>query len=501
MRSNRWALLFFGLVILSPIGSLFRFVGKEVPVDPGLVSDALVNSLGVTVSVVSLSSFLGLSFALLFTFFEFPLRRLFSRLLLLPLAFPAYVVAFLYLGEFLPPWLSQVVVMQGEPWFLVAILSLALFPYIYFFCSLGLNKTCQTEWDTEKILGAGTWSFFRHCLLPKVFPFLISGQMLVLFECLSDFGAASMVNVPVMTTLIYKSWFDLFSFPSAVAISLKLLFVVSFFLIIESFIKSKTDLKTVKPSQPLRREPLPVLFYFPAYLLLSFVLFFGLLFPIYQILGWTWEGLQWSLFVETLEALALTLSLAVGATLLVLISSVVISLWLRSQKASLNGWMGLSTVGYSLPGSVLAVGVYGLSLVFFPRVSVMLSLTLLVLALAHKFLTIGFRPIGDTVMSWSANLDEMSDLLSVSFRRKWSHFHWPSLKPTLALASFLITIEVMKEMPLTLMLAPSGYQTLSIKIFNFTSEGEWEKAALPGLMLILVGFCSVSLMQNQGEKI
>jgi iron(III) transport system permease protein len=485
----------YSLLLLTPFLALWAFQGEAQNFDSALFTEAQWNTAFLALGVLVLSTLWGLSFAVINSFYSFAFKPLMHALLLMPLSLPAYVLAFIYLGLFGPhtDW-SQFFEIQGEIWFLIFVLSLSLTPYIYYFSNLGLSKVTQSEWETEKIINGGLWRFSRLNIIPKLLPFLLSAQILVIFETLSDFGAASVINVSVMTTMIYKMWFDLFSFAGAVQLSIKYSLIILVLLVVEWLLKSTKEGESSGQRDPLRPHGLSlplqacVLVFVGLFVTLAFV------YPGLQILIWSLQGSQWSLWQQALVSTLNTLGLGFVVGTLVVLLSVSLHIVLKQKKQNPSPWMSLSTIGYSIPGSILAVSVYSLLLGFTESISSQFLLTGLVFALVYKFLTVAMRPIGASAHNLPEELIETSNILNVSWWRRLRLFFYPYLKDSCLVALLLVMVEVMKEMPLTLMLAPSGFQTLSINIFNFTSEGEWQKAALSSLMLLIVGVTSVILM-------
>ena len=488
------ALGFYLLILFSPFWVLLSFGEMESVFKPGesspVFSLAYSNTFWLGLGVLAFTTPLGLWFAYCHCFFQYPFKKTLHRLLFMPMAFPAYVMAFIYLGLFgsSTGW-SQWLTLQGELGFLILVLSMALTPYIYYFSVLGFKTLSQNQWEAARLLGGGAFKFMTHHWGLKVSPFLVSGQLLVLFESLSDFGAAHVINVPVMTTLIYKQWFDLFSFQGAVNLALKYSLIILLLLMVEAFFKCRQGaLPVTSLKNPIRGEPWGVwrqgvfiLFPMLSYIGLAFVL------PSSQIILWTFQGTAWPLWQETLITARNSLLMALGAGLMVGLLSFIITGNLKSRGLNSHGWVMGSTVSYAVPGSLLAVAVYALLWKGLGPVGESWALMALCMALAYKFLTVGMRPMAHSFEELPRSLFETSALLGVGFWRKWKEFLGPYLKETMGLVLLLVMMEVIKEMPLSLMLAPGDFQTLSIQIFNFTSEGEWEKAALPSLLLLGVG--------------
>ena len=420
---------------------------------------------------------------------------------MLPLAFPAYVFAFIYLAiNFEYSYLSWLP-LQGQFWFLSFVLIMALSPYVFFFTNIGLRSITRSEWETQLLLSGSFSKFFSSNVFPKTFPYLLSAQILVLFECLSDFGAAAMVNVPVITTMIYKLWFDLFSFEGAVLLAIRYSLVIAVILLLEFLIR-----RNQRETQSLQRDPFVTLktnFFIQLSLVTAFLCYLTLAFllPVIQIGHWVFSSsinLQWA---SATDSFVKSFMMASTVGVFVIILSLLLQAILYTHKKKPQVWNLISTVGYSVPGSILAVSTYAILIYLSPSLGANLLLLGLIFALTYKFLTVGMRPLSDKFQNIPRELFEISQVLKVSFVRQWFNMYWPYLRSGSFVAFFLVVIEVIKEMPLTLMLAPSGYQTLSIKIFNYTSEGEWEKAALPSLMLMVFGLVAVVFLEKSEDQL
>ena len=378
---------------------------------------------------------------------------------------------------------------------MVLVLGFSLSPYFYFFSGLGLERLDQNLRETGQILGVSPWAFLKTGLAPLLKPYVLSASILVLFESLADFGAASVVNVPVITTMIYKLWFDLFSFPGAVHLCLQYCMVILFVLFIEFLIRKKErGGKESRVGQKIKAID-PGVFFKWSITILSFVyVSLSFLFPLFQLVLWSLTGESWPQIILPLRH---SLFLATGAAGLAVLVSFVLGPGLRVCGWGLKSYLlPLTSVGYGLPGTILAVSAYSLLLFFFDEIGHGYLLFALVITLCYKFLTISLRSILERMEALPKNLDEASDVLSVGFFKRLTDCFFPEMKSALVLGFLLVMIEVAKEMPLTLMLAPAQYETLSIQIFNLTSEGQWDRAAVPGLLLVMVGLFSVFLIHR-----
>ncbi len=486
---------FFSLIFVFPLIVLFlSFLSQPetVDVDSSLFAEALVNTGLLAFFVLLISGLFGVGFSLIHLLYHYPFKKILNLMMIMPLTFPPYVLAFIYLGvlgpgsSFLNEDFFQV---QGELWFLVLVLVFSLTPYVYLFCSLGLERVDQSLLETEHILRGGPWSFFKTVMFPQIRPYLLSAFMLILFESLAEFGAASVINVSVITTMIYRLWFDLFSFSGAVGLCLKYSLIVFVFLFLE-FLFKRNNQRTDGKCQRGIISTRPGIFLQWVITIVSFV-YIGLSFllPLFQLCFWSLTEARWP---EVLESLKHSLFIGISVASVSVFISALLGFGFRTRGQKFENYLPLTNIGYSLPGTLLAVSAYALLLFLFEEVSYGLMITALIITLCYKFFTVSFRPVAASVEDMPGELDEVSDLFAVSFFRRVTLCFLPEIKSAMILGFFLVMIEVIREMPLTLMLTPGDYQTLSTQIFNLTSEGQWGQASLPGLFLVMIGLVSVT---------
>ena len=482
---------FFFFIFTSPLIVLLFLKPETVAVDPSLFKEAVINTGLLTFSVLLLSGFLGVGFSLVHFLCDYPLKKFLNLMMIMPLTFPPYVLAFIYLGILGPgSYFSEgdFLQIQGMLWFLILVLSFSMTPYVYLFCSLGLERVDQSLMETEKILKAGSWSFFKTAVVPQLWPYLLSAFMLILFESLAEFGAASVINVPVVTTVIYKLWFDLFSFSGAIGLCLKYSLIVFVFLFLE-FLFKRNNKRTEGKCRTRIKSTRPKIFW-QWLITIIFLVYIGFSFflPLFQLGLWSLTEARW---LEVVESLKHSLFIGVLVAGLSVFISVLLVFGFRTQAQRFENYLPLTNIGYSLPGTLLAVSAYALLLFLFEEVGHGLLMTALIIALCYKFFTVSLRPVAESMEDISGELDEVSDLFAVSLLKRLTGCFLPEVKSAMILGFLLVMIEVVKEMPLTLMLSPGDYQTLSTQIFNLTSEGQWGQAALPSLFLVMIGLVSV----------
>lgn len=488
-----------------------------------LLHNTIVLMLGVGAGVLVL----GVGLAWLTVMCEFPGRRLFSWALMLPLSIPAYVLAFVALGflNFSGPVqssLREVFGLDGY-WFpsirseggVIAVMVLALYPYVYMLARAAFISQGRSMLESGRILGLGPWAAFFRVSLPMARPAIAVGVALALMETLADFGAVYILNYNTFTTAIYKAWFGLFNLQAAAQLATLLLLFVALALYGERRWRGRASFYSGTEPPREQRYRLRGARALAATLLASLVFGLAFLLPVGQLVIWVWGTALENLDSRYLEFVSHTLILGALAALLTvsaaLLFAYVRKMWPDSRVRLVTR---LATLGYALPGSVLAVGIilafnwaearindvaqtwFGISF------GILLSGTVAALLFAYvvRFLAVAHGPVDSALERIKPSIQQAAASLGASHREVLWHIYLPMLRPGLLAAALLVFVDVMKEMPATLLLRPFGWDTLAIRIFEMTSEGQWEQAALPALTLVVVGLIPVVLLVKRSEK-
>lgn len=531
-RANGWMLLAFAVaaLVLVPIvvtfssfahteGSILAHLIEFVL--PGLVSNTLWLVLGVALGV----SVLGISLAWLTAMCEFPGRRLFDWALLLPLALPAYVTAFVAIGllDFTGPlqtWLREGWGITGLPEIrsrggVILVMSLALYPYVYLIAKNAFATQGAIALEAAQSLGLSRWQGFFRVALPMARPWIAAGLMLALMETLADFGTMAIFNYDTFTTAIYKAWYSLFSLPAAAQLASILILFVLIAVVFEQRSRVQMRYGAVGRSAASRRIRLsPAL----AALTLSYaglVLAMAFLIPVTQLAWWARDVIAEDLDARYWAFAWHSVLLAGMGALMVVTTALLLAYAGRQRPGSWMTWaQRLATLGYAFPGAVLAVGLFipvawldnwlidtGRAWFGFNG-SEVLKGTLLVMLLAYlvRFLAVGFGPIDSGLHRITRNVDEAAKNLGTGAVGLLTRVHLPMLRTSLLTAAALAFVDIMKEMPITLMTRPFDWDTLAVRVFEMTSEGEWERAALPSLAIVIVGIIPIILLTWRGTR-
>lgn len=521
----RWATRLLAIGVLIPllvIAGAWLTVDAEVwqhlfaTVLPTLVGNTAILLAGVSVGTV----LVGVSLAWLTSLCDFPGRRWLDWALMLPFAVPAYVLAFVFLGamDFAGPVQSLLRSLFGLPgnWSVevrnaggvILVMTLVLYPYVYMLARVAFLGQGQSAFEAARSLGLNPWQAFWRVSLPMARPGIIAGLSLALMEALADFGAVAVFNYDTFTTAIYKAWFGFFDLNSAAQLASLLLGVVLLALVAERHFRARARFAETGRGGRARRFELKgwKAAGASAYAGMVFALAFAA--PLLQLLLWALDSIDnldaryWSLVWHTF-------TLGVSAAAVTVAGAFVLAFSRRYYPDRLTRvGVRVGTLGYALPGSVLAVGVM-ISLTWIDQriadawlaltghePGLLLGGTVIGLLLAYfaRFLAVAFGPVEAALERIRPSIRDAARSLGT---RQWElvrRIYLPMLRPGLFTAALLVLVDTMKEMPATLLLRPFGWDTLAVRIYELTSEGEWERAALPAIALVLVGLVPVILL-------
>lgn len=465
--------------------------------------------LGVGVGTV----LLGTALAALVALTDFPGRRVFRWALVLPLALPGYVFAVAFIGLFdysgaFATLLREHGLMLPEirsRGGVIAVMTLALFPYVYLVASDAFASQGARALEAARALGMSPQRAFLRAALPLARPFIAGGVLLVLMETLADFGTVAAFNYDTFTSAIYSAWFAMFSTDTALQIAAVMLLAVIALVLLEAHSRRRqsfVQLGAVSAARlPLGRWRWAA----TALCALVFALAFAL--PVAR-LGWIAAAHLHELDARYVEFVWNGVLLSAMAAALTVAAALVLALAAREQPGLLSTLaLRIGTVGYGLPGALLAIGLYvpvtRASGWLLDRLQIDMALTgglgLLLIAYGVRFTAVAHAPVSAALLRVRDSHLEAAQLLGVTGLRRLQQVHWPLLRGGLATAALLVFVDVMKEMPITLMMRPFGWNTLATRVFELTNEGEWRRAALPALSIVAVGLIPVLLLTRRAR--
>jgi iron(III) transport system permease protein len=512
------------------------------------ISNSIVLTIGVGIGTVSI----GVSTGWLVTLCDFPARRVFESLLLLPLAAPAYILAYTYtdLLEYSGPIQSQLRSWFGwkstqDYWFpnvrsiggAIVMLTLVLYPYVYLLARSAFLTQSSRLLEASRNLGCSPWQSFWRIALPLARPAIVAGLSLALMETLNDFGTVEFFSVPTFTTGIYRTWFGMGERLAASQLAILLLLFIFGLIALERISRQKQRyyqnagqglavsryrLSGWRSGLAIVGCSLPVF--------LGFLLSVGMLLQLIRINsaasgGTTREdrdfpsdgGSSAAITANTTDRFwefahhSLTLALLTAA--IAILISIFLAYSQRLRPA--NRWATqLATLGYAVPGAVIAVGVlvplgqfdntvdawsrsnFGIS------TGLLLSGTIAALVFAYlvRFLSVGFGAVESSLERIKPSLDDAARSLGCGTVATLQQVHLPLMRSGLVTGLILVFVDVMKELPATLIVRPFNFDTLAIRVYNLASDERLVEAAAPALAIVLVGLLPVLLLSWQMVK-
>lgn len=477
---------------LAPSGEMWAHFAKTMLAD--LLTSTAILLLGVAVGVGTLGTVL----AYVVVMVQFPGRQWLQWALFLPFTIPAYVLAFVYLGVF--DYAGQVQTyfrsnfgiagfdLRASNTAIITVFVLAFYPYVYMIARASFQRQKRAIVEAGKVLGASPCRVFWRLSAPLARPAIAAGVLVTAMETLADFGVVSLFNYPTFTTAIYSAWSDFRSIALAAQLA-SLLVMLAFVLI---YLQQKTEKGNYYGSDILQTTPYRatgVIGYLitlavVAVLALSFVL------PLLQLLVWSMQANDLAL-AQYSPAFLASLALTALATALTVPVAIILALP-RVGSRYLNAIIRLATLGYALPGSVLAVGLlYGVwQIAAFLgdawQYTLFAPLGLLLVAYMSRFTAVAHQSIAAAAKQIQPLHSQNATLLGAGYWRLLTKVYLPMLLPGILAGSLLVAVDVLKELPATYLLRPLGWDTLAVQVYELSSEGLFALASPPALLLVLL---------------
>ena len=517
-RYNIWffSSLVIALIVALPIITVFFSFFSETSNYFNVLKNTFLfeyinNSLIILISVLIITFFVGVASAYFVSFYDFPFSNFFSWALILAFAIPGYIFAFSIIAFFENYGTAYTILTNlfGEhnynpliPKFdsligsIIAI-SFSLFPYVFVLTRSSFLYQSNNYIEVGQNLGLSEKETFYKIILPSARPAIIAGLALVAMECLSDFGTVSFFSVNTLTTGIYNSWLSFDDLNTANQISFILLL---FILLLFSFeIYSRREARYHQPSRgfkPINKIKLTGKKSLIPFMFCFLIFFVSFVFPVSQMIFWTFKFPKYFQDIDILKINLNTLYLVGLASLCLVATSLLINYGSRISKSKiLNYLTNFSISGYAIPGVILAVAF----ITFFSNLSDLItnyfnvgstkhlfigSITGLILAYFIRFFSLSFNGIKSSYEKINNSIDESAYLLGYSKVRTFSKIHVPYLKNNIILIIVLISLEIIKELPITMILRPFNFETFATQAYVYASQDLLEAAALPSLFLI-----------------
>ncbi|WP_239779988.1 ABC transporter permease [Tenacibaculum finnmarkense] len=521
--ANKWSIFLLIIVLFVAIPILTVFINLFY--GPGetwghflehLLPNYLKNSLILIIGTSILTLFFGISSAWVVSRYHVPFRKQLEWLLIIPLAIPSYITAYAYAGIFdyggivAKVFSLKIDVMNHAG--LIFVLSISLYPYIYVASRAFFLNQSNNIIEASKLLGASERKTFFKLILPLARPAFAGGLVLVLMEVLNDYGAAKYYGISTFTTGIFRAWFSLEEPETAIYLSAILVIIIFLLITAEKWQRRKIGyFNATKNHQKVTRETVSKRLRITFFMIAFTPVLFGFLLPFMQLLYWaflTYKEVFTSEFITIAFQSFGIATISAFTTVVFALLLIFLSKW--NRLSILKSIAKIGVLGYAIPGAVIAVGVLipTLSLDkwlvtfmktnFDIKIGFIINGTIMVLVYAYlvRFLAVAYNPIESNSLKFGKSLSEASKLLGSGTLKTFIKIEFPLLKPAILSAFILVFVDVMKELPLTLILKPYHINTLAVKAYEYASDELIAEAALPAICIILTGILPILFLNR-----
>ena len=491
-----------------------------------VLTEYISNSLILAFGVGSFALLIGISTAWLTAMCKFPGKNIFTWLLLLPMAMPAYIVAYTYTGMFdfagpvqsnIRDWTGwgykdyyfpQIRSMGGA----IVMLSLVLYPYVYLLARSTFLEQSIGVMEVSRTLNCSPWAVFFKVALPLARPAIIAGLSLTLMETLADYGTVAYFGLSVFTTGIFRTWFGLGDFSAASKMAAILLFFIFVLLLFERISRRKAQYhnnsgKLIKFSEYHLQGYKAWL----AFTVCVFPIFLGFLLPAGQLSFWALQTWRDTIDDKFFDLIRNSFLLGISAAIM----SVVLAFFLSYGKRIMPGKITIFSIrtaatGYAIPGTVIAIGVI-IPFAWFDKIinsfmqsnfgissGLILSGSIAALLYAYivRFLAVGLQTVESGLGKIKPSIDIAARSLGCSPRDTVFRIHLPLMRGSTLTAVMIVFVDAMKELPATLILRPFDFNTLAVRAFELASDERLADSSTAALTIVLVGLIPVILLSK-----
>lgn len=489
------------------------------------VINSLILALGVGLGSIVIGSYL----AYLMVNFDFVGKSILTWFILLPLAMPAYIIAYTYTGilDYAGPvqqFLRDTFEWQrGDYWFwdirslsgAIVMMILVLYPYVYILARTAFAEQSHNYLKVSELAGYSRWRHALRVSLPLARPAIITGASLAMMESLADYGTVAYFGVSTFTTGIFRTWFGMGNIQGAAQLSTVLCMFVLILLVLEKHSRKDASKYQSRANATTLRTKATGLKAIAIFLVCMLPALLGFLIPFSQLAFWSMQYAQVGELSDFLSLLKNSFLLALIGALLIVAFALLVSYTKRiTQKTSVKTAEQALSLGYAIPGIVIAVGVlifagwadkslnkiimeyfdYRLGLVFSG------SIAILIFAYAVRFMSVALQNTETGLQRLAPKLDNAAMSLHGSIFKMMRKIHIPLLSGSLISASLLVFVDILKELPATLVLRPFNFNTLAVRAYELASDERLLDAALPAISIVLVGLLPVILLTRQLNK-
>lgn len=534
-KFNIWTILstiFVSLILLPNLNIFINIFNKPnknwYHIKEYLLKDYITNSFHLVFFTGLFTILMGISLSWLISVYEFPFRNFFSWGLVLPLAIPTYIAAYTYNGLLTYTGIIQstlrnhfnikvdqkyfnIMSMEGA----IFIFTLFLYPYVYIITKSFLEKQSSSLIENARVLGKNSFEIFLKVIIPISRSSIIGGVSLVILEVLNDYGVVKYFGITTFSTAIFKTWFGMGDVDSSIKLSAILMVFIFVLLVLEKVLRGRRKYSyTNSRVRPITRIKLKGIKASFAFLYCASIFALGFLIPTTQLVYWVSLTYKKILNIKFLKMTMNSLLVALITSLIIIIMAIVIANYCRINDGIMAKiFSKITIVGYSVPGAVIAIGVivlfikldnrlYGLYKMFDPNAGKLVlttSIVMLMFAYVIRFLAIGYNSVEAGFEKIGKKFFEASRTLGMSITKTFFKVDLKMIKPAIVSALVLVYVDVLKELPLTLILRPFNFNTLATKTFEYANDEMIHEASISSIIIIAISVI-VMYLSNRVEN-
>ncbi|PGT84129.1 MULTISPECIES: ABC transporter permease [Bacillaceae] len=532
---NVWAVLsfLFILFILLPnflIGTHFFTTPNENwnHIKDYLLKEIVMNTLFLMSFTGFFTTIIGTSLAWIVTAYQFPFRKFFRWGLILPLAIPPFIGAYTYHGILNYTGIIQATLRNqfdikvNQDYFnimtipgAIFIFTMFLFPYIFVITKSFFQNQSSSIVENARLLGGGPFEIFFRVILPISRAAIVGGVTIVMLEVINDYGVVKYYGIQTFITSIFQTWFAMDDLDSAFKLAGTLMIVVIAVLILEKFIRGRKRFSytttKIRPIQPKEVQG-PKAWLLTFYCLSIFTFAFAI--PFIQLIHWIYMTYERIVSMKFIELVRNSFFAGSISAVMVVVIGLIIANYTRIHKGIVPKLFSKITVlGYSVPGAIIAIGIITIFIAldqwiislfaFFgknPFIVFRTSIVMLISAYVIRFLTVGYSSIEAGFEKIGTNFTEASRTLGVSTVKTFFRIDIVMVRGAVVGGFILVFVDILKELPLTLLLQPFNFHTLATKAFQYANDEMMSEAASASMMIILISGISIYFFHKVLDK-
>ncbi|MFU8792405.1 MAG: ABC transporter permease [Acholeplasmataceae bacterium] len=489
-----------------------------------LLSEYIFNTVILIIGVAIISSLFGLFLAYAVVRYDFKSKGILRWMLILPLALPSYIAAYVYADMIsYTGTIARMLKMIGFEVSLnmmhmggaIFIFVFTLFPYVYVLTMSALVNQSASYLESATSLGASRTKAFFTVTLPLIRPALVAGVLLTVLETLNDYGVVSYFNVRVFSFAIFNAWFNLNDISSAIRLSAYLMGIVLIIILVERALRGKKRYHMHVKTRPIKSIQIKGFKLWFVLIVAWGTLAVGFIIPVLQLIWYATLTIRQTLTIELLYVTLNTLTISATAAFMVVAFAIILANFNRLKPNTIKkSWLRLTNLGYAIPGAVIAIAVH----VFFisldrtlypvyrlfnqntPVLVLSLSLVMLTFAYMLRFMAIGYNSIESSYDKIGKQFTEAGYVLNSSKINALFRIDMPLLKSGIISAFILVFIDIIKELPLTLILRPPNYNTLATMVYVYASDEMIQESSLAALILIMISAVFIYIFTHSKKK-